>query len=75
MPVEQNKKTKMATVQPEPKPIWQSKTLWFNALAVLVLIAQLAGYSDFKMDPDLQTLIVTFANLALRYVTTKPVTL
>lgn len=45
------------------------KTFFFNALAVLVLLAQYFGFQDFQLDPVLQGLVIAIANFALRFVT------
>ena len=59
------------------KPFWQSKTLAFNALAVVVAVAGAFGFAEFV--PDLWTAEATVAiigaiNLALRMITREPVT-
>jgi len=53
-----------------------SKTLWFNILALIVLVLDPFGFKDFVGDPHLAeyaTMIVTLINLILRFVTSKPV--
>ena len=60
------------------KPPLQSKTLWFNALAIVVLVAQSFGFGDFQLSPDMQQLafgVVAIVNLALRFVTNKGIAL
>ena len=49
-----------------------SKTLWFNILAFIVLVVDPFGFRDFVGDPHLAeyaTMVVTFINLILRFVT------
>lgn len=64
----------------EVKPWYQSKTVIFNALAILVLIASQFGFADFQLSQEtvdtvlkIFTGIVTIANLGLRFVTKQPV--
>lgn len=57
----------------ETKPFYQSKTLIFNVLAVLVLIATQFGFGDFKLDAEWTAGVVAIVNFVLRLVTTKPV--
>lgn len=58
----------------EPKPFYTSKTLVFNVLAVLVLIANQFGFTDFSLDPEYAGMILAIINGILRFTTTKPVT-
>ncbi len=58
------------------KEFWKSKTFWFNALALLVLIAQGFGFADFANDPrlaDYAAMVITAINIVLRFVTAQPV--
>jgi len=58
------------------KAFWRSKTFWFNCLALIVAVAGAFGYGDFQPSPEVQQMalvIVTLANLALRFVTREPV--
>ena len=62
------------------KPIYQSKTFWFNVLAIVTLIATQFGFADFALDQDtVDTVLrilagVTAAgNVGLRLVTKEPV--
>lgn len=57
------------------KPWWKSKTVIFNVLAAIVLIAEQFGFADFKIDPTLKTAIVVAVNLFLRFVTRTGITL
>jgi len=60
------------------KPIYRSKTFWFNVLALIVTVAGAFGFSDFKLSPDYQQLavgLVAIINLALRFATDKGITL
>lgn len=51
------------------KPWYQSKTVWFNLLAVAVLVANRFGYLDFKLDPVMGEGILAVVNLVLRFIT------
>lgn len=60
----------------EPKPFWQSKTVWFNILALLVLIANAFGFVDFIPTEDVTELAgasIVIINLALRFITNQGV--
>lgn len=50
------------------KPIWQSKTLWINVVAIIAMTAQ-ALNSAWIISPELQGSILAVINLALRIVT------
>lgn len=57
------------------KSIFTSKTFWVNAVAVVASVASVAF--GFEITQDMQgevvALIMGVANIALRFVTTKPV--
>lgn len=58
------------------KPFWQSKTLVFNVLALVVAVASAFGYADFVPAPwvgQIAPVILILINLLLRLVTTEPV--
>jgi len=60
------------------KPIYRSKTFWFNVLALIVTVAGAFGFSDFQLTPDYQQLavgIIAIINLGLRFVTKQGITL
>lgn len=64
----------------EAKPWYESKTIWFNALAILVLIASQFGFGEFELDQNtIDTVLKILAgitavtNVGLRFVTEKPV--
>ena len=62
----------------DSKKFYESKTFWFNILAALVAIASLFGFAEFAPDEnagEIIALAISFINLALRFVTSKPVTL
>jgi hypothetical protein len=63
----------------ESKKIYRSKTFWFNALTVLVVVASFFGYEqNQELATDVQTFIVTFnplINIVLRAITNKAVSL
>jgi hypothetical protein len=79
-PVKQiGKSSKSANRQKEldVKKFYLSKTLWFNVLALLVMIANGFGYADFKGDAHLTEyafVIVTLLNVGLRLATSKGIT-
>lgn len=57
------------------KPFWQSKTLIFNALALLALLANQFGFADFKLDAEVSAGALAIINLALRLITKTAVSL
>lgn len=57
------------------KPFYLSKTLGFNVIAAVVFVASIFGYADFAPDPDVMALVAVVANVALRFATSKKVTL
>lgn len=63
----------------ESKKIYQSKTFWFNALTVLVVVASFFGYEqNQELASNTQATLLALSpliNIALRAVTNKPVTL
>lgn len=53
---------------------YESKTVWFNVLAALVLVATYFGYGDFVADQRVVDLIGALAaviNIALRFRTSQ----
>ena len=54
------------------KKIWQSKTLWVNAIAIAIvmIVGQLAG-----LDPKLEFSFLGLVNIGLRFATNQPVTI
>lgn len=60
----------------EAKPIWASKTFWFNLLALIVAIASAFGFGVFEPSPEVKQValgIVAIINIVLRFVTSKRV--
>lgn len=61
------------------KPFWQSKTLWFNLLIVLLFVIDgiQAGQilSDYNIDPEVLLFLSGLGNLVLRFTTSRPLTL
>ena len=60
------------------KKWYQSKTLWFNLLALVVAIASAFGFADFQPSGEVQAIAgiaITVINLLLRFVTKQPVAL
>ena len=57
------------------KDFWKSKTLWFNLLAGVLIVAEMLGYSDFVADDAWLALVTAVANFVLRWVTSQPVAL
>lgn len=56
----------------ETKPVLKSKTVWFNVLALLVLIANAFGFVDFIPTEDVTELAgaaIVIINLVLRAIT------
>ena len=59
----------------ETKSWYLSKTLWFNALALVVLVAASFGYTG-EISPDFAAFapaIVIIINVILRFVTKEPI--
>ena len=60
------------------KEFWQSKTVWFFALYLLVAVASLFGFGGFQPTPEMQEIvavIVAVVGLVLRFLTKEPVRL
>ncbi len=58
------------------KTIFQSKTLWFNFLALIVLVASAFGFAGFQMSEDTRQIgefLVVVINLILRFKTNQAV--
>lgn len=55
------------------KPIWKSKTFWFNLLAAGAAIAQGQPLHEV-VPPELLAAVVAGINIALRLITEEPVT-
>ena len=63
---------------PVSKSPLASLTLWFNVLALIVLIADPFGFKDHVNAPELAeyaSAIVTVINVVLRFVTKRPISL
>jgi len=52
------------------KPWWKSKTIWFNVLSLA-----LAAVPGLGLNPLTITAIMGVGNLALRYLTTQPISI
>ena len=66
-------KTKM-----ESKPIYKSKTFWFNALTGALTVAAALQNSALAADPKVQAgvvLFITVGNAVLRLISDQPVTI
>ena len=58
------------------KPWWQSKTIWFNGLALIGAVAGAFGFAEFHPDPQVLALapaLVALINVGLRLVTRQPI--
>lgn len=51
------------------KPLYKSKTFWFNVAAVAVQVSQVA-----PLSPEAAAAVVGIGNVVLRLLTTQPVT-
>jgi len=47
----------------------KSKTIWFNLLTVVVLIADMVGFQDFQASGDLIAITNILGNIGLRFIT------
>ena len=59
------------------KKWYESKTIWFSVLTVLIAVASLFGFADFQPSEELLqfiTLLVGVINFVLRLATKEPVT-
>lgn len=60
------------------KSLVTSKVVWFNLIALLVLVAQGFGFGEFQVDPGMEqaaVFIIAVVNLVLRlWFTSQPVT-
>lgn len=56
------------------KPFYQSKTLIFNVVAIIVLVANQFGFGDFQLDAEVSAGIVAVINMILRVTTTQALT-
>lgn len=57
------------------KPWYASKTVIFNLLAIIVLVANQLGFSEFKLGAQWEVAILAIVNLVLRFVTKGPIRL
>ena len=59
------------------KPWYQSKTVWFNGLTIVIAVATFFGFTpDQALFTQVSTFLVSFApvaNLALRLITKQPI--
>ena len=60
-------------VEQGAKAFWKSKTLWFNLLAAVVILAGYLGYQDFKPDATWLALVTAVINFVLRFWTDRPI--
>lgn len=58
----------------QPKPFWESKTLWLNVVAGLVIVLQLA-LNQQLVPVQYQELALAVLNILLRLKTNQPLTL
>lgn len=59
----------------DTKPIWQSKTVWLNAIALALSVVWPSGAAMVQSNPEASMLVVTVLNVILRLVTKQPVSL
>ncbi len=62
------------------KAFYKSKTLWFNVLSVVTLIASYFGFGDFTLDEETKNTVMTIlggviaaGNAGLRFTTKQAV--
>lgn len=62
----------------EPKSWYESRTLWVNAIILIITVAVYvlegitAGEIDIPLDPEVVVVFVTVANAVLRLLTRQP---
>lgn len=59
------------------KRFYKSKTIWFNILALLTIVAGGFGFREFEPElwiVELGTAIIIIGNVALRFITKEPIT-
>lgn len=57
-----------------PKPWWTSKTLWVNALTLIVMIlGTVAQWPEFSAYSGHIAGVLAIVNMALRFITDRPV--
>lgn len=57
------------------KEFWKSKTLYFNILVLVVIVAEAFGYVDFvpnENTAEYAAAVITVINVILRFVTKEP---
>ena len=62
----------------ETKSLFKSKTIWFNILALVVLVAAQFGFAEFQPAAwvtEIGTVIVISINLFLRFKTSQKISL
>ena len=58
----------------QPKPWWESKTLWVNALTLIVMIlGTVAQWPEFSAYTGQIAGALAIVNMALRFITDRPV--
>lgn len=63
---------------PDIKWFLQSKTFWFNVLALVLYVAGAFGFAGFTPDPKLAeygAVLVTIINVILRFATSQTISL
>ena len=58
----------------QPKPWWESKTLWVNALTLIVMVlGTVAQWPEFSAYTGQIAGALAIVNMALRFLTDRPV--
>ena len=57
------------------KPLWRSRTFWLNVVAAVLAVVNGSSVAPVAVPADLMAGVVAASNIALRLVTSQPVSL